>query len=86
MACRVPAIATKVGGVPELIDDGNNGILCEVGDTDAMADAAIDLLGDPDWLEAMSAAARKTAQDHFCASGIITKYERYYEQVIATAK
>ena len=37
MACRVPAIATRVGGVPELIDDGSNGILCEVGDVEAMA-------------------------------------------------
>ena len=82
MACRVPAIATRVGGVPELIDDGTNGILCEVGDVDAMALAAIDLLGDAGWLEAMQAAARKTAQDHFCASTIISLYENYYRRVI----
>ncbi len=44
MACRVPAIATRVGGVPELIDDGTNGMLFDVGDVDAMAEAAIDLL------------------------------------------
>ena len=83
MACRVPAIATRVGGVPELIDDGTNGILCEVGDVDAMAQAAIDLLSDAERMEAMSAAARKTARDHFCASGIITKYEEYYRQILA---
>ena len=83
MACRVPAIATRVGGVPELIDDGVNGLLFDVGDIEAMAAAAIDLLSDPARLEAMSAAARKTAQDHFCASRIIPLYEEYYERVIA---
>ena len=86
MACRVPAIATRVGGVPELIDDGANGILCDIGDVDAMAEAAIDLLSDPERLDAMSAAARKTAQDHFCASGIITKYEQYYEEILAASR
>jgi len=82
MACRVPAIATRVGGVPELIDDGANGLLFEVGDVDAMAAAAIDLLREPERLEAMSQAARKTAQDHFCASSIIAKYESYYRQIL----
>jgi len=54
-----------------------------VGDVDAMAQAAIDLLSDAERMEAMSAAARKTARDHFCASGIITKYEEYYRQILA---
>ena len=47
MACRVPAIATRVGGVPELIEHGVNGILCHVGDTDEMARQALALLTDP---------------------------------------
>jgi L-malate glycosyltransferase len=83
MACRVPAIATRVGGVPELIDDGMNGLLFEVGDIEAMAMEAIDLLQEPERLEEMSAAARKTAQDHFCATSIIAKYEGYYREVLA---
>jgi N-acetyl-alpha-D-glucosaminyl L-malate synthase BshA len=86
MACRVPAIATKVGGVPELIEDGVNGLLFEVGDTDAMAQAAIALFNDPDRLEAMSAAARKTAQDHFCAYTIIGIYESYYRRILASSE
>ena len=46
MACLVPTIGTRVGGVPELIDDGVTGRLFTVGDTDAMADAAVELLSD----------------------------------------
>jgi glycosyltransferase involved in cell wall biosynthesis len=82
MACRVPAIATRVGGVPELIDDGVNGLLFEIGDVEAMAAAAIALLQDPDRLEGMRADARKTAQDHFCSSAIIRNYEAYYRRIL----
>jgi N-acetyl-alpha-D-glucosaminyl L-malate synthase BshA len=83
MACRVPAIATRVGGVPELIDDGVNGLLYEVGDVDGMAEGAISILSDPAQLERMSNAARRTAQDHFCASRIIPLYESYYERILS---
>jgi N-acetyl-alpha-D-glucosaminyl L-malate synthase BshA len=83
MACRVPAIATRVGGVSELIDDGRNGLLFEVGDVASMSEAAIALLQDPARLEELSAASRKTAQDQFCASTIIGKYESYYRHILA---
>jgi len=83
MACGVPAIATRVGGVPELIDDQINGLLFEVGDIESMAAAAISLLRDPSRLDSLSTAARQTARDRFCASRIIPIYEQYYERVIA---
>jgi N-acetyl-alpha-D-glucosaminyl L-malate synthase BshA len=82
MACGVPAIATRVGGVPELIDDGVNGRLFEVGDVDGMSQAAIALLTDEPARQRMAEAARKTAQDRFCASRIIPLYEEYYARVI----
>ena len=82
MACSVPAIATRVGGVPELIDSGSNGLLYDVGDLEGMSTGAIDLLANPARLQTMATAARRTAQDHFCASRIIPHYERYYERVI----
>jgi N-acetyl-alpha-D-glucosaminyl L-malate synthase BshA len=83
MACSVPAIATRVGGVPELIQDGHNGLLFDVGDIEAMSAAAISLLNDESRLQAMAQAGRKTAQDHFCASRVIPLYEDYYDRVIA---
>jgi N-acetyl-alpha-D-glucosaminyl L-malate synthase BshA len=86
MACRVPSLSTRVGGVPELITDGVNGLLFDVGEVDAMAAAAIALLNDAPRLEAMASTARRTAQDHFCASRIIPHYERYYERVLAASQ
>ncbi len=82
MACKVPAIATRVGGVPELIDDGENGLLFPVGDVEAMAAGILSLLRDPARLAAMREAARKTAQRRFCAQQVVPQYVRYYERVI----
>jgi N-acetyl-alpha-D-glucosaminyl L-malate synthase BshA len=83
MACEVPAISTRVGGIPELIDDGVNGLLYSVGDIEGMTAGALSLLRDEDRLRAMSAAARRTAQDRFCSSRIIPLYENYYRRIIA---
>jgi len=82
MACRVPAITTDIGGIPELIDEEENGLMFSVGDVDGMAAAAIALLKDPDRLEAMSHAARQTAQDRFCTTRIIPIYEGYYRRIL----
>jgi len=82
MACGVPSISTDVGGVPELIEDGHNGLLFGVGDVDSMSAAAIALLRDEPRLRRMSEAGRRTAQDHFCASRVIPLYEEYYERVV----
>jgi len=83
MACCVPTIATRVGGVPELIEHEHNGLLYEVGDIEGMAAGALSLLTDAERLETMSCAARKTAQAKFCATRIIPQYEAYYEKVVA---
>jgi N-acetyl-alpha-D-glucosaminyl L-malate synthase BshA len=82
MACKVPSIATVVGGVPELIDDGVTGLLYPVGDIEAMSLGALSLLKDKERLEAMREAARKTAQKRFCSSLVVPQYVRYYEAVL----
>jgi N-acetyl-alpha-D-glucosaminyl L-malate synthase BshA len=82
MACCVPTIATRVGGVPELIQHEVTGLLFDVGDVEAMASGAINLLSNPSALDTMAKAARRTAQDHFCASRMIPMYEAFYERVL----
>ena len=59
MACEVVPIATRVGGVPEVIDHGVSGFLAEVGDVDTMARYAIDLLSDENRLREMGRRPRR---------------------------
>jgi N-acetyl-alpha-D-glucosaminyl L-malate synthase BshA len=82
MACKVPAVATRVGGVPELIEDGVTGLLYSVGSVEEMAAGSIALLKDAERLNAMRDAARKDAQKRFCATLVVPKYVQYYEAVL----
>jgi len=85
MACEVPTVATSVGGVPEVIEHGRSGFLAPVGDVEAMAGYAIDILSDDRRLREMGKAARWEAQTRFCSSKIIPEYERFYERVLERA-
>ncbi len=84
MACKVPSIATRVGGVPELIDDGVTGLLYPVGDVEGMAMGALSLLRDTPRLEAMREAGRKMAQKSLLRSRsfVVPQYVKYYEEVM----
>jgi L-malate glycosyltransferase len=81
MACGVPAVATRVGGVPELISSGEDGFLEEAGDIPRLAERAIQLLTDSSLHSRMATAARRTAKARFCTEKIIPLYEAYYKQV-----
>lgn len=83
MACEVVPIATKVGGIPEVVEHGKTGFLAEVGDVDAMAKDAIAILNDEPRLRAMGKECRKTASGRFSAKKIIPQYEDFYRQVMA---
>jgi N-acetyl-alpha-D-glucosaminyl L-malate synthase BshA len=82
MACGVPPVATRVGGLPELVNHGVNGYLEPVGDIAAQAARVVALLTDGRLYRDMAGAARTTAQTRFCSSIIIPRYEHYYEEVL----
>jgi N-acetyl-alpha-D-glucosaminyl L-malate synthase BshA len=83
MASGVPVIASRAGGLPEVVDDGENGYLAPVGDVEAMADGAIHILRDPDTWRRFSAAAVSSAAERYSVAAIIPQYERYYRRIIA---
>ena len=85
MACGVPAVATNVGGVPELVTHGEDGYLEAVGDIAAQSARVIALLSDTSLHEKMAKAARHAAVSRFCTDRIIPQYEKYYEEVCARA-
>jgi N-acetyl-alpha-D-glucosaminyl L-malate synthase BshA len=82
MACEVVPIATRVGGVPEVIEHGVSGYLADVGDVETMARYALDLLRDESLLSRMAKQARAAAQARFCASRIVPQYEDFYRRVL----
>ena len=81
MACEVPVVASDVGGLPELVNDGEAGHLCPVGDVDGMALAVMKIL-EPGVFEEFRFKARKRAVELFSAERIVPQYETYYQQVL----
>ncbi len=82
MACGVPPVATRVGGVPELITDGEDGYLEPVGEIARLAGRVTELVSDCALHERMAKAARRTASTRFCSDKIIPRYEDYYRQIL----
>jgi N-acetyl-alpha-D-glucosaminyl L-malate synthase BshA len=82
MACETPVIATNVGGLPEVVENGVDGYLVEPGDVKIAGKYAIDLLSRADRGREMGQLARVHARKKFCANDVIPKYEAYYEQVL----
>jgi len=83
MACEVPVVASRVGGLPEVIEHGVTGFLCAPDDLDGMAHAAIRLLTDDDLRARVGEAARRAVSERFCDARIVPLYEAYYAQVLA---
>jgi N-acetyl-alpha-D-glucosaminyl L-malate synthase BshA len=85
MACEVVPIATRAGGVPEVIEHGKSGYLADVGDVETMARYALELLGSETRLREMAKQGRAVALDRFCATKIVSQYEAFYRRVLERA-
>jgi N-acetyl-alpha-D-glucosaminyl L-malate synthase BshA len=86
MACEVPVIATRVGGIPEVVREGIDGFLYNVGDINAMAEGCLSILTNPAVRERLGKAARDRATREFCASKIVLQYEDLYRRTIEEAQ
>ncbi|MEO1449717.1 MAG: N-acetyl-alpha-D-glucosaminyl L-malate synthase BshA, partial [Bacteroidota bacterium] len=81
MACGVPVIASKAGGLPELVRHGEVGYTSPIGDVEDMAKHALDILQDDQKWAEFSKRCRAHAET-FSISHILPQYESYYEEVI----
>ena len=82
MACEAPVVASKVGGLPEVIREGIDGYLIAPKDIKAMASRTVEILSDPEKHRKMGINARKFAMEKFCSTKIIPLYEEYYHQIV----
>jgi glycosyltransferase involved in cell wall biosynthesis len=75
------SVASRVGGIPEVIENNVTGCLVPFGDTDAYAGALTDLIRDPARRTALGRAAQRRAREHFSADAIVPRYEALYRRV-----
>lgn len=85
MLCGLPVVATRAGGIPELISDGGDGLLTPVGDAAALSAALAALVADPGRRAALGSAARARAQQRFLASAMADAYVELYDAVVRGA-
>jgi N-acetyl-alpha-D-glucosaminyl L-malate synthase BshA len=85
-ACEVPVVATRVGGIPEVITDGETGYLSEIGDIEKMAGDTMRLLSDEALARRFGENARAQAIARYDANTIISQYIAFYEKIISQSQ
>lgn len=83
MACGVPTVGTKIGGIPEVIDNGVTGYICELGDIHDIANKAITILTDPDTYKKYSLQALNRVKENFSSQIILEQYEQLYYSLMS---
>ena len=82
MACGVAPVATRVGGVPEVITHGETGFMEEPGDVAAQAGRVVELLTDNALHTRITESGRQRAKERFGTDRIIPQYEQFYREVL----
>jgi glycosyltransferase involved in cell wall biosynthesis len=82
MAARKPVIATRVGGIPEIVEDGQTGLLVPPSDPPALAAAIRSLLVDPDRAERLASAGRARVQRDFTLEAMVRGVAAVYDEVL----
>jgi L-malate glycosyltransferase len=83
MASGVPVVASRAGGLPEVVEHGVTGYLADIGAVDEMAAGGVELLRDADRWFRFSMAAQAAATERFGAERVVPQYEAYYRCVLA---
>jgi L-malate glycosyltransferase len=76
MACGLPVVASSTGGIPDIVEDGVNGILVPVGNEPALEEALHAVLGDPGAAARLGAEGRRTVTARYSVSAVVGAYER----------
>jgi sugar transferase (PEP-CTERM/EpsH1 system associated) len=85
-AAGVPVVATRVGGLPELIDDGRTGVLVGFGETDALARVFCNLISDRQLRSRLGDAGRKEVEARFSLKQMADEYQRHYVELLEQAR
>jgi len=85
MAAGVPVVASRIGGIPEQITDGREGLLVPPGDAEALAAAMLRLWTEPELALAMGARARQTARERFAPQAHVAGLTEIYQNAIASS-
>ncbi len=83
MSFSCPSVATAVGGIPEVVIDGEHGLLVPLGDTTGLVEAVMALIADPARRARLGAAAKQRADEKFSAHVIVERYVKFYRSVCA---
>jgi L-malate glycosyltransferase len=83
MACELPVVASRVGGLPEVVEHGVSGFLHPPDDLDGMAASTVRLLTDDLLHRRFAAASRRIAEDRYAEATIVPIYEAYYHEILA---
>jgi glycosyltransferase involved in cell wall biosynthesis len=83
MSSGLPVVASRVGGIPELVEDGVSGHLAPAGDDEALAAALRRLIAAPDRWEAMGRAGRARVEDEYSMDRATDSLERNFEEVLS---
>lgn len=86
MASGLPVLATRVGGNPELLDEGQTGLLVDAGSVESLRDGLLRLAGDPAAAAAMGRAGRQRAEQQFSINGMVNAYAGVYDALLKASR
>jgi glycosyltransferase involved in cell wall biosynthesis len=82
MSMRCAVVATSVGGIPEVVRNGENGFLVEAGNAERLAQVTSDLVADPETIRRCGLAARRTVEEQFSIRRMTRELEATYLDVV----